>query len=223
MTNPTTIVLLSGGMDSATLLYHQLAEGELPLALSVDYGQRHGKELLLAERIAEHACVEHRVLDLSGLAQLLPGSSQTDISVGVPQGHYAAENMKTTVVPGRNAILLAIAMGTAGAHGAGSVSYAAHAGDHAIYPDCRPEFLTAMRELGMYVGWYEEPIRIVAPFMELTKAQIVERGAQLAVPYHLTWSCYKGLARHCGKCGTCVERREAFELAGVEDPTFYDT
>lgn len=213
------VVLTSGGMDSAALLhYHLLHCRDNVRAIAFDYGQRHVREIAMAQYQAEQAGVPITIVNLRDLAQVLPGSSQTDLSVDVPEGHYTEESMKATVVPNRNMILLAIAIGHAIAHKCDSVSYAAHAGDHAIYPDCRPEFAKQMARVAGLCDWTK--IKLLRPFVKMTKAEIVQLG--LVKDYHNTWSCYKGGLRHCGKCGTCVERREAFQLAGITDPTEYE-
>ena len=160
------------------------------------------------------------IVDLSALRPLIAGqSSLTNPFIEVPEGHYANVTMKATVVPNRNMILLAVAIGHAISLGYDAVAYGAHSGDHAIYPDCREVFAAAMSTAALLCDWRE--IKLLRPFVDITKADIVELGAELSVPYALTWSCYRGGELHCGKCGTCVERREAFELAGVEDPTEY--
>lgn len=214
-----TVAIFSGGMDSTVLLHELLHAGDEVLALSVDYGQRHRVELAHAERIAAELGLEWRVADLSKIAPLLAGSSQTSGDVAVPHGHYAEESMKQTVVPNRNMILLAVAGGWAISRKADRVAYGAHAGDHVIYPDCRPEFAAAMNQALGLADWHK--IELVCPFVKLTKAQIAARGAELGVDFSLTWSCYEGGDLHCGRCGTCFERREAFTLAGLPDPTEY--
>jgi len=160
------------------------------------------------------------LVDLRALGALLPGSALTDPSVEVPEGHYEAESMKATVVPNRNAIMLSIAFGIAAAEGATGVAAGFHAGDHAIYPDCRPMFVD--RFAAMQLASLDYPISLYTPFLYKSKADIVKEGTLLRVPFGLTWSCYRGGELHCGKCGTCVERREAFQLAGVDDPTEYE-
>ena len=217
---PLKVVLIySGGLDSSVLLYHLLAEGHEVSTLSVNYGQRHARELSSAAEIAKRVGVRHEVADLRAVAHLLAGSSLTSPDIAVPEGHYAEENMKATVVPNRNMILLALAAGWAISQKADAVAYAAHSGDHAIYPDCRSEFADAMRHAIGLADWHK--VDLIRPFVEFTKADVVRRGAALGVPFAETWSCYKGKALHCGRCGTCVERREAFYLAGVADPTPY--
>ena len=215
-----TVVLLSGGLDSAVLLYALRAEGQDVLSFAVDYGQRHVRELEAARAIADAAGVTLMVAHLPQLRTVFgSGNSQTG-EVAVPEGHYAAPTMAQTVVPNRNMVLLSLAAAYAIARGASAVAYAAHAGDHPIYPDCRPGFVEAMQS-PLYLC-HETPIKLLAPFLTMNKAAIVRRGAALGVPFALTWSCYKGGDRHCGKCGTCVERREAFATAGVNDPTEYE-
>lgn len=214
------VVVLSGGMDSTVLLHHHIALNDEVLAISVNYGQRHSKELECARDLCERLKVPHYWADLSSVGQLFTGSSQTDPSVPVPKGHYAKETMKATVVPNRNMILLSVALGLAVTHKAAGVSYGAHAGDHAIYPDCREEFVSTLNEAAKLCDWH--PVEIFRPFIARSKANIVSLGNRLGVDFASTWSCYVGGAQHCGACGTCIERREAFHLAGVKDPTAYD-
>jgi 7-cyano-7-deazaguanine synthase len=215
----TIILSLSGGMDSAVLLAHLLDRGDTVRALTIDYGQRHRHELLAAERLTDRYRVEWVCIDLHNLAPLLAGSSQTSPAIAVPHGHYTEDRMKATVVPNRNMILLALAGAWAISVKADAIAYAAHAGDHAIYPDCRPEFVAALAETLALADWHK--VAIVRPLITWTKADVCRRGAALGVPFDLTYSCYEGQAAHCGRCGTCVERREAFALAGVPDPTTY--
>lgn len=212
------VVLLSGGLDSAVLLALLRFEGWETLALSCDYGQRHRRELDSARALAAHYGLRHETADLRALAHLL-SSSLTDTSVAVPHGHYTAENMKSTVVPNRNMILAAVAAGWAISQKASAVAYAAHSGDHTIYPDCREEFAQAVDQALRLCDWSE--VRLLRPFTGKSKADLVRLGTSLGVPFHLTWSCYEGGDKHCGQCGTCVERIEAFKLAGVSDPTVY--
>ena len=214
-----TVVIHSGGLDSTVLLDHLRAAGDDVTALSVDYGQRHRRELDAAAAICRRNGTPHRTADLSSLQSLLAGSSLTSPGMEVAEGHYTEDSMRTTVVPNRNMILLSVAVGHALSIGAGRVAYAAHSGDHAIYPDCREAFAEAMAEAIRLADW--EPTELARPFVGMTKADIVRRGAELGTPFALTWSCYKGGGHHCGRCGTCIERREAFDLAGVPDPTEY--
>lgn len=223
MSGRRTVSVVSGGLDSVTLAHLLAAEGHEQILLSFHYGQRHAVELRFAERAAQRLGVPHRVLDMAPLGGLLRGSALTDAAVDVPDGHYAAESMKSTVVPNRNAIFLSIAAGLAVAEEAQAVAYAAHGGDHFIYPDCRPPFVEAFEHATRLAneGFAHPQFEILAPFLDASKADIVSRGAALGVPFEETWSCYRGDELHCGRCGTCVERREAFALAGVEDPTAY--
>ena len=214
-----TVLIFSGGMDSTVLLYHLRADGHAVAALSIDYGQRHRCELSAARRLCAALGVEHREADLSGLAPLLEGSSLTDPTVAVPHGHYEEDSMKVTVVPNRNMLLLATAAAWAIARKADAVAYAAHSGDHAVYPDCREAFAEAMNRAIGLADWHA--VELWRPFVGYTKADIARRGAELGVPWAETWSCYEGGDVHCGRCGTCIERREAFHLAGIDDPTPY--
>ena len=220
-----TVVLFSGGLDSTTLLYHaiELHGVENVTALSFDYGQRHNKELDAAIAIAADLEVRHITADLTAINVLIRRGSQAG-NEQVPEGRYDDESMKATIVPNRNMIMLSIAAGHAAIIDALSVYYGAHQGDHAIYPDCRPEFVGALAEaIGLGNLWENEgrSVRLLAPFVDIDKTAIVKLGVDLGVPFEMTWSCYKGGRMHCGKCGTCQERKEAFELAHVEDPTVY--
>lgn len=213
------VVLCSGGMDSVTALYWARERETVAGAVSFDYGAKHNhREIPLAAEHAAKLGVPHQTIELPFVEQLfasalLKGQSE------IPEGHYEAETMKQTVVPFRNAILLSIATGFAESRNAEGLVIAAHGGDHAIYPDCREDFMRAMGDamrLGTYAG-----IQLQRPFIRLTKGGIAREGARLGVDFARTWSCYKGGAVHCGKCGTCVERREAFAEAGLVDPTVY--
>ena len=198
---------------------HALREHEVTAALSFDYGSKHNhREIPLAAEQARMAGVEHRVIKL-GFVNEMFRSDLLQSGGEVPDGHYEDANMVRTVVPFRNGIMLSVACGFAESIGAEGLIIAAHSGDHAIYPDCRGPFMEAMgraMERGTYAG-----IKLLRPFLAMDKAAIVKRGAELGVNFALTWSCYKGGEVHCGTCGTCVERREAFAVAGVEDPTDY--
>jgi 7-cyano-7-deazaguanine synthase len=213
------VVLLSGGMDSVTAFHAALREHDVVAGLSFDYGAKHhAQELPLAAWHCREKGVPHRIAPLAFVAEefssdLLEGGGE------IPDGHYAEESMKSTVVPFRNGIMLSIAAGFAESHGAEGVVIAAHSGDHAIYPDCREEFLEPMARAiraGTYAG-----IELLRPFVAMDKASIARFGAELGVDFSRTWSCYKGGEIHCGTCGTCVERREAFQLACLPDPTVY--
>lgn len=216
------IAIVSGGMDSVTLAYLLPSLGYTDLYfLSFDYGQRHKKEIQFAKLAAERLSACHTVLDLSSVGKLWK-SSLTDISIPVPDGHYASENMLSTIVPNRNAIMLAIAYGIAVTEQADAVAIGVHAGDHFIYPDCRPDFINAFRIMQEHAVKDISNASLLTPFLDKSKSEIVGIGTLLGVPYEDTWSCYKGGDIHCGTCGTCVERKEAFMLARVKDPTQYD-
>jgi 7-cyano-7-deazaguanine synthase len=213
------VVLCSGGMDSVTALHWARRHHDVRAAVSFDYGSKHNpRELPCAAEQARALGVPHEVVELPLVGRLF--ASDLLVSGGdVPDGHYADENMRRTVVPFRNAIMLAIAAGLAESRGAEGLVIAAHTGDHTIYPDCREDFMRAMGDamrLGTYAG-----IQLLRPFIALDKAAIAREGGRLGVDFARTWSCYKGGAVHCGTCGTCVERREAFVQAGLADPTAY--
>ena len=220
MTTNKAVIILSGGMDSSTLAYLLAHQGYHLHAISFDYGQRHKKELESASAIAHALHAEHTLIDLRKIGSHLTGSALTDETVEVPHGYYAAENMRLTVVPNRNAIMLSIATGIAVAEGAEMVATAVHAGDHYIYPDCRPEFIAAF-EKAMQLANMIPTFQIHAPFIDITKVEIARIGAALGVPYELTWTCYEGGDIHCGVCGSCQERRAGFRESGVPDPTIY--
>jgi len=213
------VVLCSGGLDSVTALHWAVREHTVLAAISFDYGAKHSaRELPMAAAQAGKLGVRHEVVALD-FADRLFKSALLRSGSEIPDGHYAAENMKQTVVPFRNAVFIAIACGFAESIGAEGLVIAAHGGDHAIYPDCREGFMTAIGEamrLGTYAG-----VRLLRPFIGLDKGGVAAVGAGLGVDFSLTWSCYKGEVIHCGRCGTCVERREAFLRAGVPDPTAY--
>ncbi len=206
-------------MDSVTALYWARERHEVAGALSFDYGAKHNaREIRFAAVHAARLGVRHEVVALPFVDRLFD-SALLKSGGEIPEGHYEDATMQQTVVPFRNAILLSIATGVAESRGASGVVIAAHGGDHAIYPDCREAFMGAMDE-AMRRGTYAE-VALLRPFIELNKAQIAAAGARLGVDFARTWSCYKGGAVHCGTCGTCVERREAFAAAGVPDPTEY--
>lgn len=221
----TAVVVISGGMDSTVLLHHLRHKVENVFAISINYGQRHGKELECAKAQCAALNVPHVVVDLAdAVLPLLQGSSLTSKDVDVPEGHYSAENMKATVVPNRNMLMLALAA----AYGISKtkegesfyLAYGAHAGDHDIYPDCRQQFTAALGQALALCDW-KTPI-LYTPFVTKTKADIAKLGAEMAVDFSKTWTCYKGLDKACGKCGTCVERLEAFEVSGLVDPLEYE-
>lgn len=217
--NTKPILLFSGGLDSTTLLYELRNSSSGVQALLFNYGQKHVKELQFAAETCNRAGVEYTIADVSAIQPLIAKGSQSG-NEEVPDGHYAEESMKTTVVPNRNMIMLSIAIGYAITLGAETVYTAVHNGDHAIYPDCREEFIAGMDTVAQLCDWHK--VRVVAPYVGISKADIVRHGIRIGVPYGDTWSCYKGQHFHCGTCGTCTERKEAFELAGVIDPTLYE-
>ena len=228
-----SVVIFSGGMDSYTLLHALLRQVEesakgragskarqkLVHALSFDYGQRHRKELDYAADVCRELGIPHRVIDITAVNSLLAGSSLTD-AIDVPEGHYESETMKSTVVPNRNMILLSLAIGYAVSIKAEAVYFGAHGGDHAIYPDCRPEFLDRMNAVSMIANY--EPVRVEAPFVDVDKIGILAEGLALGLDYSKTWTCYNGREKACGKCGSCVERLEAFAENAVVDPLPYE-
>ena len=215
------VVLCSGGMDSVAALYWARENEQLQGVVSFDYGAKHNhREIPFAAEHAAKLGVPHQVIALPFIAELF-ASSLLKGGSAVPDGHYEADNMKQTVVPFRNAIMLSIATGFVESRGGEGLVIAAHGGDHAIYPDCREDFMRAMGAT-MKFGTYAQ-IELIRPFITLTKGGIARLGARLGVDFARTWSCYKGGEIHCGTCGTCVERREAFVDAGVPDPTEYQS
>jgi 7-cyano-7-deazaguanine synthase len=213
-------VLLSGGMDSVAAFYEALGSHEVVAGLSFDYGAKHNaREIPFAKLHADRNGVLHQIIPLDFMNRLFK-SDLLQSGGEIPDGHYAEESMKQTVVPFRNGIMLAIATGYAESIGAEGLVIAAHSGDHAIYPDCREPFMLAMAT-AMGEGTYAE-IQLLRPFIAMDKTAIARRGVELGIDFSETWSCYKGGEIHCGVCGTCVERREAFILAGLPDPTRYE-
>lgn len=212
-------VLLSGGMDSVTALHQAATEHEVISTVSFDYGSKHNaSEIPCAKWHADLLGVPHTVIGLPFINELF-ASDLLQTGGDIPDGHYAEDNMKRTVVPFRNGIMLSIAAGFAESRGAEGLVIAAHSGDHAVYPDCREPFMQSISDairLGTYAG-----LEVLRPFIHTDKTGIAKLGAELGVDFSKTWSCYKGGAVHCGTCGTCVERREAFLLSGVADPTGY--
>ena len=215
-----SLAIVSGGMDSVTLAYWLATQSKAVDILSFDYGQRHVKELKMARLCADRLDAQFDVIDLRGIGSMLY-NSLTDDCLNVPDGHYTDRTMRLTVVQNRNAIMLSIAFGIAASRNIDAVAIGVHSGDHAIYPDCRIEFIQAFDKMEREAlgEWWN--VRLIAPFVDKTKAGIVEIGTKLDVPFVNTWSCYKGGDVHCGSCGTCVERKEAFVNAGVDDPTTY--
>jgi len=213
------VVIYSGGMDSFTVLNRALKDGKEVYALSFDYGQKHVKELKCAAKVCEDLKVTHKVIDISAINQLLAGSSLTD-DIEIPEGHYEEESMKSTVVPNRNMILLSLAVGYAVSVGASQVYYGAHSGDHAIYPDCRPEFVQKMNDVCLIANY--EAVEIFSPYLEVSKTAILTDGLAMGLDYSDTWTCYNGREKACGKCGACQERLEAFEENNATDPLSYE-
>ena len=213
-----SVIIVSGGMDSITLLYEH--KDEIALGISFDYGSNHNKkEIPFAKMHCEKLGIEHITIPLGFMQQYFK-SSLLEGAEAIPEGHYTDENMKSTVVPFRNGIMLAIAAGIAESRGLHHVLIANHGGDHAIYPDCRTEFVNAI-SLATKAGTYID-VDVVSPYTEITKSDIARIGKRLGIDYSQTWSCYKGGEVHCGKCGTCVERMEALRDAGINDTTKYN-
>ncbi len=217
----STVAVFSGGLDSTVLLYAMLKQGiDVRGAITMNYGQKHSKEIEQAALICEKAGVQHQVADLRSIASLFGGSSLITGNEAIPEGHYEEDNMKSTVVPNRNMILISVAAAWAISKEAETIAYAAHSGDHAVYPDCREAFAQALDNAVQLCDWH--PLHLFRPLVSISKADIVTLGVTVGAPMELSWSCYKGGALHCGCCGTCIERREAFYLAKVEDPTVYE-
>lgn len=213
------LIILSGGMDSVTMLYE--FRERIALALTFDYGSNHAqREIPMARLHCQRLGIRHIVIPLDFMHQYFR-SSLLEGADAIPEGHYTAENMASTVVPFRNGIMLSIACGMAESNGLKVCMIANHSGDHTIYPDCRSEFIASM-SAAMTAGT-DTLIRIEAPYTDISKADIARRGKALGIDYSETWSCYKGGVNHCGRCGTCVERREALQEAGIEDPTVYES
>ena len=214
-----SVIIVSGGMDSITLLYDM--QDRIALGVSFDYGSNHNaREIPFAELHCKRLGIKHITINLDFMHQYFK-SSLLDGADAIPEGHYAADNMKSTVVPFRNDIMLSIAAGIAESNGLKNVLIANHGGDHTIYPDCRPEFIAAMNQ-ATKAGTYVD-VNVLAPYTNITKSDIARRGKELGIDYSETWSCYKGGERHCGKCGTCVERKEALADAGIADTTEYES
>jgi 7-cyano-7-deazaguanine synthase len=213
------VVIYSGGMDSFTVLNRALKDGKQVYALSFDYGQRHVKELSCASDVCKLLNVNHKIIDISAINQILAGSSLTD-DIDIPEGHYQADNMKSTVVPNRNMILLSLAVGYAVSVGASQVYYGAHSGDHAIYPDCRPEFVAKMNDVCQIANY--QAVEIYSPYLNDSKTAILADGIAMNLTYNNTWTCYNGREKACGKCGACQERLEAFRENKLVDPLDYE-
>lgn len=213
-----SVIIVSGGMDSITLLYDH--KDEIALGISFDYGSNHNaREIPFAKMHCERLGIKHITINLDFMHQYFK-SSLLDGADAIPEGHYADDNMKSTVVPFRNGIMLSIAIGIAESNNLNQVFIANHGGDHTIYPDCRPEFIKAI-DSAANAGTYNN-VKVIAPYTQITKSDIARIGKKLGIDYTETWSCYKGGEIHCGKCGTCVERKEALAEAGIEDCTIYE-
>ncbi len=213
-----SVIIVSGGMDSITLLYDH--KDEIALGISFDYGSNHNaREIPFAKMHCERLGIKHITINLDFMHQYFK-SSLLDGAEAIPERHYADDNMKSTVVPFRNGIMLSIAIGIAESNNLDQVFIANHGGDHTIYPDCRPEFINAI-DAAATAGTYNN-VKVVAPYTKITKSDIARIGKKLGIDYTETWSCYKGGEVHCGKCGTCVERKEALAEAGIEDKTIYE-
>ena len=211
------ILILSGGMDSVTLLYDY--QERIALAISFDYGSNHNaREIPFARMHCERLGIPHHVIPLDFMSTYFRSSLLSGAD-DIPEGHYADENMKSTVVPFRNGIMLAIATGMAETNDLSYVMMANHGGDHTIYPDCRPEFVEAF-DAAAHAGTFNG-VHLLSPYCHMSKSQIAARGRELGINYAETWSCYKGGDKHCGRCGTCIERKEALAEAGIPDPTDY--
>ena len=213
------VVIFSGGMDSYTVLNKAIKDGFDVYALTFDYGQRHVKEVQYAKRACEQLNIQHKIVDISAINSIIAGSSLTD-DIDVPDGHYESDSMKQTVVPNRNMILLSLAIGYAVSLEATKVYYGAHSGDHAIYPDCRPEFVEKMQNVAAIAN--SEPVDIALPHINNDKIEILADGIGMGLDYSQTWTCYNGREKACGTCGACQERLEAFDKNGLTDPLEYE-
>ena len=221
--NKKAVVVLSGGLDSTTLCYHLHALGYALTCVSFNYGQKQNKELESAALIAKELIADHHIINLSFMQQYLQASSLVNDQISNPKEEYKRENMLITVVPNRNTMMLSLAWTVACDTNAEILAYGPHKGDNYVYADCRPDFVSALN-LALRLGTIDsrnEELQLIAPFINMTKAEIVKYGETLKVPFANTWSCYDGLDIHCGKCGTCMQRRQAFITANVVDPTIY--
>ena len=212
------IVVYSGGLDSFTLLNEAIRSGKDVFALSFDYGQKHSKELDCVEKFCAQESIDSKIIDVSSIKELFQGSSLTD-DIDIPKGHYEDDSMKSTVVPNRNMILISMALGYAVTKEAEEVWFGAHAGDHAIYPDCRPEFVEKMDAVARIANY--SPIAVKAPYIAMSKTEILAIGLNMQLDYGLTWTCYEGKELACGSCGACHERLESFAANNVIDPIKY--
>lgn len=216
-----TVVIYSGGMDSYTVLHRALKEGLTVHALSFDYSQRHSRELTTARLVCEQLNVSHQVVDIRAIHGLIDNSALTNSNISMPEGDYAADNLRSTVVPNRNMILLSLAIAKAVNIGAERVDYGAHGGDHILYPDCRPEFVEAMNHVAGIANF--EPVILHAPYLTSSKADILRDGLSMGLDYRHTWTCYEGRELACGQCGSCRERLAAFAANETVDPLEYES
>lgn len=214
------VVIYSGGMDSYTVLHKAIEGGLTPFALTFDYGQRHVKEIEAASDVCKSLKVNHKIIDITAINQLIGGSSLTDNNIAVATGDYDNANMVNTVVPNRNMILLSLAIGYAVSIGAEKVYYGAHSGDHEIYPDCRPIFVEKMNEVAAVANY--EATEIYSPYLKSDKVGILKDGLRMGLDYSKTWTCYNGREKACGLCGSCIERLAAFKANGLNDPIPYE-
>ncbi|RUR40687.1 7-cyano-7-deazaguanine synthase QueC [Vreelandella populi] len=217
--SPTTVVIYSGGMDSYTVLHRAIREGLNVHALSFNYGQRHARELDVATQVCQQLAIPHQVVDIRAIHGLIDNSALTNSDKAMPNGDYADDNLRSTVVPNRNMILLSLAIAKAVNIGAGRVDYGAHGGDHVLYPDCRPEFVEAMNQVAGIANF--EPVTLHAPYLKATKAEILRDGLSMGLDYQHTWTCYEGRELACGTCGSCRERLDAFATNNTVDPLAY--
>lgn len=217
--NKKVVVIYSGGMDSFTVLNQAMQQGYEVYALTFNYGQRHVKEVEVAKAFCERRKINHKVIDISAINEIIAGSSLTS-DIPVPSGDYDGDNMASTVVPNRNMILLSLAIGYAVSIKAEKVFYGAHSGDHLIYPDCRPEFVEQMNQVAAIANF--EKVAIETPFLHKSKIEILQAGLDMGLDYGETWTCYNGRALACGECGSCKERLEAFAHFNKVDPLGYE-
>ncbi|NWN81993.1 MAG: 7-cyano-7-deazaguanine synthase QueC [Halomonas sp.] len=217
--SPATVVIYSGGMDSYTVLHRALREGREVHALSFDYGQRHARELDQAAKVCRQLGIPHQVVDIRAIHGLIDNSALTDANRDMPEGDYAEDNLAATLVPNRNMILLSLAIAKAVNIGAGRVDYGAHGGDHVLYPDCRPAFVDAMNAVAGIANF--EAVDIHTPYLRASKAEILADGLAMGLDYADTWTCYRGEALACGRCGSCLERLAAFAANQATDPLAY--
>jgi len=215
------VVVYSGGMDSYTVLHKALSENDEIYAISFNYGQKHNKELIIAAQVCQELNISHKVVDITAINSLMAGSSLTlDSDEAIPEGDYEDANMKSTVVPNRNMVLISMAIAYAVSLEASKVYYGAHSGDHDIYPDCRPEFVEAMNAVSLIANY--QAVEIVAPFLKSSKAEILASGLAMNLDYSKTWTCYNGREKACGKCGSCLERLASFKQHNLTDPIKYE-